>query len=141
MLLQLVDPHLALIERADALQIPLTIVVDLGLADLSGKLNGLGFVPGDQGSQLIQHLKRSLWAAEWGTVAPGDQIIHRRRRILPTGQSQSVTRCRRSAAADCRSRASRSNASLSLASWCLAVTVTGARSTGLRSIAALQPTA
>lgn len=74
--LQLMNPHLAFIESADALQIPLAVVLDLGLPDLSGKLNGFGFVPSDQSSELIQHLKRSLWAAEWRTVASDAPILH-----------------------------------------------------------------
>jgi len=75
-LLQLMNPHLALIESADALQVPTAIVVDLGLFDLSSKLSSLGFVPSDQSSELIQHLKRSLWAAEWRSVAPDALILH-----------------------------------------------------------------
>lgn len=67
MLPELMDPHLALIEGADAFQIPASIVFELGFLDMGGKLRSLSFVASNQAGELIDHSIYSLWAAEWRT--------------------------------------------------------------------------
>lgn len=64
------NPALQLAMPTAQLQVTAWIFVRQGAAQFLSNLRCLSFELSDQGDDLILHVQRSLWAAEWGTGWP-----------------------------------------------------------------------